>query len=153
MKQKVTLFISILLLFITAANAQIENPVKWSYAAKKLADKTYELHIAANIDRNWHIYAQDAGRGPQPTTISFKTNPLISFNGTVKEIGKLEKINEKKFNWVSKYYGKKVDFVQKIKVRSSVATVVSGTINYVACDSRQCLPPKDIPFTINIGGE
>lgn len=141
------------MMFTVLANAQVNNPVKWTYTAVKIADKIYELHLTATIEGVWHIYAQDAGRGPQPTTISFKTNPLISFNGTVKEIGKLEKINEKKFNWVSKYYGKKVDFVQKIKVRSSVATVVSGTINYVACDSRQCLPPKDVPFTINIGGE
>ena len=51
----------ILLMFTGLVNAQINNPVKWTYTAKKIADKTYELHMTASIDGNWHLYAQDAG--------------------------------------------------------------------------------------------
>mgnify|MGYP003473640011 FL=1 len=142
-----------LLLFSGFANAQINNPVTWSYSAKKIADKTYEIHMTANIDGNWHLYAQDAGEGPEPTTFSFTTNPLISFDGKVKEVGKMEKSYDKNFNSVLKYYAKKDDFVQKIKVKSSIATVVKGTVNFMVCNDRQCLPPRDIPFSINVGGK
>lgn len=140
-------------MFTQLVNAQVNNPVNWTHTAVKISDRTYELHITASIDGNWHMYAQDAGKGPPPTTISFKTNPLVSFDGKIKEVGKLEKINEKKFNWVSKYYKKKVDFVQIIKLKSSVATVVLGTVNFAVCDGRQCLPPNDVPFSINVGGK
>ena len=78
MKQKIALFISIVLLLITTANAQIEDPVKWSYTAKKLADKSFELHIAANLEKNWHIYAQDAGDGPEPTSFTFTATPVYT---------------------------------------------------------------------------
>ena len=109
-----------LLLFAGVANAQINNPVSWTYTAKKIADKTYELHMTATIGGNWHLYAQDAGKGPEPTTFVFTKNPLISFDGKVKEVGKLEKSFDKNFNSVLKYYGRKVDFVQKIKVKSAM---------------------------------
>ena len=143
----------ILMMFAVVVNAQINNPVKWTYTAKKISDKTYELHLTATIDGNWHMYAQDAGEGPEPTTIKFTTNPLISFDGKVKEVGKMEKSYDKNFNSVLKYYGKKVDFVQKVKIKSSIATVVKGTVNYMVCNDRQCLPPRDVPFTINVGGK
>ena len=122
---------SLLILLAGYANAQINNPVKWTYTAKKIADKTYELHMTATIDGNWHLYAQDAGEGPEPTTFTFTANPLIKFDGKVKEVGKLEKSYDKNFKSVSKYYGNKVDFVQKVKVKSSIATVVKGTVNFI----------------------
>lgn len=143
----------VLLMFTGMVNAQINNPVIWSYSAKKIGDKTYEVHMTATITGNWHLYAQDAGEGPEPTTFSFTKNPLITFDGKVKEVGKMEKSYDKNFNSVLKYYANKVDFVQKIKVRSSAATVVKGIVNFMVCNDRQCLPPRDVPFSINVGGK
>jgi Disulphide bond corrector protein DsbC len=142
-----------LVLFAGFANAQINNPVTWTYTAKKIADKTYELHMTATIDGNWHLYAQDAGKGPEPTSFVFTPNPLVKYDGKIKEIGKQEQSFDKNFNSILKYYGKKVDFVQTVKVKSSTATVVKGIVNFMVCNDRQCLPPRDVPFTINIGGK
>ncbi|MEO6254950.1 MAG: protein-disulfide reductase DsbD domain-containing protein [Ferruginibacter sp.] len=141
-----------LMMFIVLANAQINNPVTWNHTAVKIADKVYELRLTASIDANWHMYAQDAGEGLEPTIINFIPNPLISFNGKVKEVGKLQSSYEKYFKSVSKYYAKDIAFVQKIKVKSQVGTVVKGTISYVVCNDRQCLPPKEVPFSIYVGG-
>ncbi len=148
------IFLAVLMLcFAGFVNAQINNPVLWKYSAKKIADKTYELHITAIINDTWHLYAQDAGEGPESTTFKFTPNPLISFDGKVKEVGKMEKTFDKNFNSVLKFYTNKVDFVQKVKVRSTVATVVKGTVNFMVCNDRKCLPPRDVPFTINVGGK
>ena len=135
------------------AKAQINNPVIWTYTAKKIADKTYELHMTATIGSNWHLYAQDAGKGPEPTTFVFTPNPLVKLDGKVKEVGKQEQSFDKNFNSTLKYYANKVDFVQKVKVKSATATVVKGVVNFMVCNDRQCLPPRDVPFTINIGGK
>ena len=136
-----------------SASAQMENPVQWSYSAKKIADKTYELHITANLEGKWHIYAQDAGEGPVPTEFSFTTNPLVKMDGKVKEVGKLEKSYDPNFKSVLKYYGSKVDFVQKVKLRSNATTVVAGTVTYMVCNDKKCLPPKDVPFSVKVGGK
>ena len=118
-----------------------------------IADKTYELHITATIGNNWHLYAQDAGEGPVHTQITFTANPLIKLDGKVKEVGKMEKSFDKNFNSTLKFYANKVDFVQKIKVKSAIATVIKGSVNYMVCNDKQCLPPKDVPFSIKVGGK
>jgi len=143
-----------MLMFTVWVNAQINNPVKWTHTAVKTAGKTYELRLTASIDDNWHMYAQETGDGPEPTTISFINNPLVIFDGKPKEVGKLVTVYEKYFRSESKYYEKRVDFVQKIKVKSSIATLVKGNVIYVACnDKGKCLAPKDFPFSIAINGK
>ncbi len=133
--------------------AQIENPVKWSYTAKKISDKVYDIYVTATLDAKWHIYAQDAGEGPEPTTLSFGKNPLLSLDGKVKEDGKLEKQYDKNFGSTLKFYSQKVSFVQRVKLKSPVATVVKGSITYMVCNDSKCLPPKEIPFTVKVAGK
>lgn len=138
-------------LFIASAGfSQLLDPVKWNWTAKKIADKTYELHMTASLDNNWHIYAQDAGEGPEPTKFEFRPNPLVKLAGKVKEEGKMEKSFDPNFNSTLKYYANKVDFVQTVKVKSAVSTVMKGSVVYMVCDDKKCLPPKEIPFSIKL---
>ena len=150
--KKAVLFAS-LLFFAFQGFAQLANPVKWTYTAKKVSDKVYDLHMTAVIDNNWHLYAQDAGEGPEPTSFTFSINPLVKLDGKVKEIGKLEKAFDPNFNSTLKYYSNRVDFVQRVKLKSSAATLVKGTVSYMVCDDRKCLPPKEIPFSIKVTGK
>ena len=143
----------LLFAIVTGTRAQIENPVQWTYTAKKIADKTYELHMTAVVDGKWHIYAQDAGEGPEPTSFAFTANPLVKLDGKVKEEGKLEKTYDPNFKSTLKYYANKVDFIQKVKLKSSASTVIKGTVTYMTCDDKKCLPPKEIPFSIKVDGK
>ena len=153
MIKKFSILFAVFSIIMLSASAQMENPVQWSYSAKKIADKTYELHITANLEGKWHIYAQDAGEGPVPTEFSFTTNPLVKMDGKVREVGKLEKSYDPNFKSVLKYYGSKVDFVQKVKLKSNASTVVAGTVTYMVCNDKKCLPPKDVPFSVKVGGK
>jgi hypothetical protein len=135
-----------------AVFAQSGKQVKWSFAAKKIADKTYEIHMTADINGNWHMYAQDAGDGPQPTAFNFTKNPLLSLDGGVKEIGKMKKVYEDAFKSEVRFYEKSVNFVQIVKVKGSAKTNLSGKVEFMVCDDKQCLPPTEIPFAVNIGG-
>ena len=137
--------------FFAVVFAQIENPVKWAYTAKKIKGDLYELHMTAVLEPKWHIYSQDIkGDGPVPTSFMFDKNPLVKTDGTVAEVGKLEKDFDKNFNMTLKFYGNKVDFVQKVKLKSAVNTVAKGKITYMVCNDKKCLPPKDVPFAIKI---
>jgi hypothetical protein len=147
--------VGLLMLMLTFhAEAQISVPVIWNYSVKKTAAKTYELHIAASINSGWKLYGQGVTTGFGPmTTLSFIQNPIISFDGDVQEVGKMEKYYDKNFKTELRYYSNNVDFVQKIKVKTGVATVVKGKVNYVVCNDRSCLPAKDVPFAINVIGK
>jgi thiol:disulfide interchange protein DsbD len=146
-------FLILSFFFVAAATAQIENPVKWTYTAKKISDKVYDIYVTATLDPHWHIYAQDAGEGPEPTSLIFGKNPLIKLDGTVKEEGKLEKEYNEQFKSVLKFYSNKVSFVQRVKLKSAVSTIIKGSVNYMVCNDRKCLQPKEIPFTVQIVGK
>ena len=48
MKKISILFLS--LFAVLVVSAQIENPVKWSYTAKKVSDKVYDGYVTATLD-------------------------------------------------------------------------------------------------------
>src|ERR1700754_3536774 len=105
------------------AMAQSSKAVNWAYSAKKVADKTYEVHMTATISGDYHLYAQDAGGdGPIPTTFTFTKNPLLTPDGKVKEVGTLVKKFESAWSHDVHYYEKTVDFVQVVKLKSNVKT-------------------------------
>lgn len=147
---KKILFTLLLSVGILALQAQVLNPVLWKYEAKKKGI-IYELVITATIVKPWHIYSQNTGKnGPLPTSITFKTNPLISLVGKVKEKGKLEKIFDKNFNTDVLFYSKSVIFTQTIKVKNSLKTNISGMVEYMVCNDEKCLPPTKKTFDIKL---
>jgi hypothetical protein len=136
-----------------AVTAQSNKEVKWEFTAKKLADKTYEVHLTARINGDWHLYAQNVGvEGPVPTTFTFTKNPLLSLDGKVKELGKVIKKTEEVWGGVVNYYENTVDFVQVVKVKGAAKTSLAGKVEFMVCNDEKCLPPAEVPFTINIGG-
>ncbi|RYY27736.1 MAG: hypothetical protein EOO04_09225 [Chitinophagaceae bacterium] len=146
------LLIGTILLSGLCSLAQSSKQVKWSFTAKKIADKTYEVHMTADINPNWHMYAQDAGDGPQPTAFNFTKNPLLSLDGNVKEVGKMKKVYEDAFKSEVRFYEKSVNFIQVVKVRGNAKTNLSGKVEFMVCDDKSCLPPAEVPFAVNIGG-
>ena len=56
----------------TIVYAQIEHPVKWSYAAKKISSTEAVVFLRATIQDGWHIYALDVkDGGPIKTSFYF----------------------------------------------------------------------------------
>jgi thiol:disulfide interchange protein DsbD len=149
MKKILTFLIA--LFTISVVHAQVQDPVKWNYSATKKSDKEYILTIDAALPAAWHIYSINTPPdGPVPTSISFKKNPLVTLNGAVKESGKLKSEHDEIFGVDVKYYADKVQYTQNVKLKSAVKTNVSGTIKYMVCNDKLCLPPKTIPFNIQL---
>lgn len=147
---------SLLFLFLVFTGfvsfAQSEKAVKWNYAVKKIADKTYEVSMTATISGDYHMYAQNVGvDGPVPTTFTFTKNPLITFDGNVKEVGKVVKKFESVWGGNVNYYEKMVNFVQVVKLKANVKTNLSGKVEFMVCDEKQCLPPSNVDIKVNIG--
>jgi len=135
-------------LFSTAAMAQ-SDVVQWKFESRKLDDKKYEVKLIAQVKDPWHIYSTTTpDGGPLPTKISFTKNPLASFDGKIKEVGKMETHYEEVFEIDTRYFNNKVEFVQVVNVKGNAKTNLSGTVEYMACTNEQCLPPKSVPFSI-----
>lgn len=135
-----------------AAAGMAQAPVSWQYYAKKLDNKTYEVHLKATIRNGWHIYAQHQPDDAiaLPSTITFNKNPLLVLNGKVNEIGKLEKHKVEVLNIEQYQYENQVEFVQQVKVKEGLKTNVTGNIAFQVCTDDKCLPPAKEPFTIQL---
>lgn len=132
-----------------AASAQLKTPAKWNFSAKKIDAITYEVHLTVNLDNGWHIYSQRTpDGGPVATSIEFVSNPLLIIQGSATEIGKLEQKHEELFGVDVKQYSTKVDFIQIVKLKGKIKTSVSGTIEFMTCNNRECLPPTKRQFSI-----
>ena len=143
------LAIALILASSLGSKAQL-NPVTWSFSSKKISDKIYEVHLVATIQNKWHLYSQSQPDDAIaiPTAFTFTPNPLFTVEGKVKEIGKLEKYNDKTLGVSANQYSKTVTFVQTIKMKGNVKTSVTGNVEYQTCDDEKCLPPKTVNFKV-----
>lgn len=131
---------------------QILQPVQWTFNAKPTEEqKTINIHITADIDPGWHIYSQFTPEGgPIPTTIALKPHRAVEYIDGVKEVGEMETKQDEMFGVVVKSFAKKVDFVQKAKMKLPVTTYVTGKVEYMVCDNTRCLPPEEKTFKIKV---
>lgn len=141
------LFLLFILAFvISAGNAQILNPVKFDYSVVKKGGDSYELHIKTKIEAHWHVYSvNNPEGGAQGTIVKVKQGKAT---GKIKELGKMISVHDAQFNVNQKYYENSVDFVQVVKGKN--LKVISGTIEYMVCNDRQCLPPKEVEFKVKM---
>ena len=135
-----------------SAGAQVLNPVLWTFSSKKITEKVYEVSLTANMQNSWHLYSQTqpADAINMPTGIIFKKNPFIILDGKIKELGKMEVYKDTRLGISAYQYTGKVEFVQKLKLKSNVKTNISGSVEYQTCDDKKCLPPKKINFSVAI---
>ncbi len=148
--KKVLLAVAILAVSF-GAKAQIEAPVKWSYAAKKISATEAVVFLKATIEDNWHIYSMTVkDGGPIRTSFTFAKSPDYSPVGKPTEPKPVTKY-ESTFKMNVSYFEKEVVFQQKVKLNSPSATAVKGKLEYMTCNDHKCLPPEDIEFSIPLG--
>lgn len=151
MTMKRVVFFLMMTLGISAAHAQL-NPVSWSFSSKKIADKTYEIHLTATMQSGWHLYSQVQPEDAIaiPTGFKINSNPLMALEGKIKEVGKMEKFHDAKLEVSANQYADKVDFVQVVKLKANVKTNLTGSVEYQTCDDKKCLPPRTVNFSIAV---
>lgn len=142
------LLLTLLTLFtISVSYTQILNPVSFNYSVVKKGNDLYEVRIKAMLEPKWHIYSvNNPDGGALATEIKINDGKVV---GTVKEKGKMKTAFEKEFGVDQKYFESSVDFVQLVKLKPGHKKI-SGTVNYMVCNDRQCLPPKEVEFKIKM---
>ena len=146
---KKLLFMAIAILFGTQLHAQILTPVTWSYGFKKLGKGEAMVFMKATIEDGWHLYSQTVkDGGPVKTTFTFPASKNYTLIGKTIEPTPITR-NEKVFNMDVSFFEHSVIFQQKIKLKMAAATV-KGSLEYMTCNDKQCLPPTTIEFSVNV---
>lgn len=138
-----------IIMFTVAVKAQILTPVTWSYGAKKISKNEAMVFIKATIGPGWHVYSQFVkDGGPVKTTFTFDHSAGYSLIGNTIEPTPVTRA-EKAFNMDVSFFEGSVIFKQKIKLKGTAANV-TGKLEYMTCNDKQCLPPDDITFNIPV---
>jgi hypothetical protein len=131
------------------SNAQILTPVKWAYAAKRINANEAVVLVKATIDKGWHIYSQNVSDGgPAKTTFVFAKSVEYSVVNNTTEPQPLKKY-EKAFNMDVTYFENTVVFQQKVKLAKD-KPVIKGTVSFMACSNKECLPPEELQFSVTL---
>jgi DsbC/DsbD-like thiol-disulfide interchange protein len=147
--KKVTLILTLVFFSAIGAFAQLENPVTWSYKAKKISSTEAIVYIKANIEDGWHLYSQNVKPGgPSKTVITFSPSKDFTLVGKTTEPKPISKY-EKVFKMDVPFFQDEVIFQQKVKLKKGT-TMVKGKVEFMVCDDTQCLPPSDVSFSIPI---
>lgn len=142
----------VILFFPFFSFSQILDPVKWTFHVEQSTPGQATLFFTAKADAGWHLYSQDIPKGgPLPTTFTFVKNPGYELSGKVTEPKPIIE-NDPNFGMELKFFADKAIFKQKIKILGQHDFFVKGTLNFMCCDDKQCLPPTDVDFEFKIKG-
>jgi DsbC/DsbD-like thiol-disulfide interchange protein len=147
--KKITFLFCALCLISLSAYSQILKPVTWSYAAKRTSPTTATVFIKATVDQGWHLYSQFVkDGGPVKTSFTFPSSGTYALVGSTTEPKAITKY-ESTFKMDVSYFEKSVVFQQKIKLKGKTAAV-KGSVEFMVCDDKQCLPPEQVDFSIPV---
>lgn len=132
-------------------NAQIQEPIKWTFEVKKVNDTQAQLLFKAKLDKGWHLYSQfTPENGPLPTVFNFDKTANYSTEGKVIEPAYTKKFEEVFEVDVYYFEPQTVTFTQNIKLLSTSAFAVTGIIDGMVCNDGGCIPfNKKFIFNVN----
>jgi hypothetical protein len=131
------------------AAAPAEPPVTWTYSARKMAANEAVISITATLADGWHLFAlNNPANSPVRMAFTFSASPSYRTEGNVSQPEPITRF-EKLFGTDVSYFEHQVVFQQKVRLTSKTATV-RGTIEFMVCGPRQCLPPETVAFSIHI---
>jgi thiol:disulfide interchange protein DsbD len=146
-----TLFL--LLILFSTANAQILQPVKWSFESRQVNNDEYELILKAEMEKGWHIYGIDIPEGgPIPTSFRFNPSDEYELAGKLMTPVAIEKYDNA-FEMDLRYYDDNAQFRQIVKMKTDKPFKVTGELEYMSCDDSRCLPPEYVDFSFDLPGK
>ncbi|MCX6245774.1 MAG: thioredoxin family protein [Bacteroidetes bacterium] len=137
------------------AFSQVLTPVKWSFKVEQTKPDEATLLLIATVDPGWHIYAQDnppPPDGPISTSFTFTKSKNYQLSGKVIEPKAIEEKDPQFENSLLRYFEHKAVFKQKIRVLGKENFEVKGSLEFMCCNDRSCIPPEEVEFSYSVKG-
>lgn len=146
------IFFVFTVLFSLGLNAQVIEPIKWSFDHKQSGNEA-ELIFTATIDKGWHLYDTYLPEGgPIATEFVFDDPSLFELVGELhKNPEPVEKFDNI-FMLNLRFFSDVAVFTQKIKLKTDQPVTISGHVTFMGCDDEICLPPNDAEFSFAMKG-
>ena len=134
-----------------SSESGILKPVTWTFRSEKKADGLYEIIAEAKIDAGWHTYSSTNQKedGPIPTVVTLNPNGSFSLEGNLIETSTgREEGFDKYFDMNLVKF--KHDLRMSQMIKASAPLVISGSLEFMACNDTRCLTPQYIDFSVDL---
>ncbi len=135
----------------TGLPSAVLRPAKWSFRSEKISDGVYDIIAEAVIEEGWHTYSGSIPPegGPVPTTFQLDTSETWTPEGTVREYssGKVDEFDKYFDMHLIKF---KHDARLTQRIQSSTPGLVTGFLEFMACEATRCIAPEYIEFTVDL---
>ena len=149
MKKTFLLSCLLMVLGLTSAFAQIQDPVQFKYEWKVLSDTEAQIVFTGAIDEGWHVYSTNLpDGGPISATFNVEQIEGLELDGKMMPEGKEIESFDKVFDMKLRYFEEKAVFVQKLKI-TAANYFIEGYLEYGSCNDENCLPPTNYEFSIS----
>ena len=135
-----------LVLGLTSAFAQIQDPVQFKTEWKAISDTEAQIVFTGVIDAGWHVYSTELPDGG-PISATFNTDKMegIELVGKLTPEGKEIEAYDKIFEMKLRYFEGKAVFTQKVKI-TAPTYLIEGYLEYGSCNDENCMPPTEVSF-------
>jgi thiol:disulfide interchange protein DsbD len=125
--------------------------VEWTFSIEPGQEDTTIVVMTADIAPGWYVYSQYLGsdEGPIATKITFDEAERISWIGQPEESGTLVDGFDEIFGMQIRKYKHKMQIRQRFLLPKG-AQQISGTVLFMCCDHEQCLPPREVEFSLDL---
>lgn len=124
------------------------GPVSWKFTTKEGADGKTVLALRAICEEGWHLYALTLPRddGPFPTVINVTPSTLYTAGAVIEP--QPTEVEDPNFQMLVRYHGHETEFAIPIERLSKEAFNVEGSVEFMCCNDKTCLPPVTEKFSV-----
>jgi thiol:disulfide interchange protein DsbD len=151
MKKNILLFLFAVLCAAAPLKAQILEPVTWKITSSEInSNNEMTITFRAIVEKGWYVYGTDLPEGgPVSTNFVFEELKNAVITGKIVNHSKLITKFEPAFDMELSLYAGEAVFTQKVKIKNPEEKhLISGFVEFMACNNEMCLPPVNEPFTI-----
>lgn len=143
-------FILLFFLMILASTsfAEILTPIKWTSDFKKINSKTAVINFNATIESGWHLYSTQLPEdGPVPTSIKWTKLDGVKLSGSITPSRPPHEEIDMLFHLKLGWWERNITLSQKIELTDTASYKIEGSINFMGCNDKSCLPPQKEDFS------
>jgi hypothetical protein len=147
--KKLFVYFSMITSMSIFAQQDSKSPVTWTFEVKPNTEGKFEFSAVAKIEKDWNIYSvyMEEG-GPIPTSFTFENLDGSVLDGKIVELSKSIKVHDDLFEMDVIKFKDTAKFSQLIAGKKGA--MIQGTVEYMCCDSKRCLPPTVKKFNLSL---
>lgn len=124
------------------------GPVSWKFTTKEGINGKTVVALQAICEEGWHLYALTLPRddGPFPTVITVAPSANYKAGAPVEPAP--TEVEDPNFQMLVRYHGHETEFTIPIDRLSKEAFNVEGSVEFMCCNDKMCLPPVTEKFSV-----